>query len=338
MTTSDHEPDGAPEQSGSGGLVDVTGAGGPVAGDQQVATGTGPDPVRLRLEVAYDGAGFCGWARQPGLRSVQGELEAALRAVLRIEDGIPVRVAVAGRTDAGVHATGQVCHADIPAAAWAAAGQGRSGEPVAQAVRRRCNGALGPDVRVRQVQQAAPGFDARWSALWRSYRYLVADDPAGQDPRARGNVLWNARPLDVAAMHASAQDFLGEHDFAAFCRAREGASSVRTVHEIVWTRVPAMGGEGGAGEVGAGAATVAQFSIRADAFCHSMVRSLVGAFLAVGEGRWPVGRPGRLLVAGVREHGIASAPPHGLTLVGVGYPADAELADQARRARRWRGR
>ncbi|MGB7983345.1 MAG: tRNA pseudouridine(38-40) synthase TruA [Candidatus Nanopelagicales bacterium] len=308
MTRSDIEPVGAPERSGPDGLVGVP--------------GHPPEVVRLRLLVTYDGAGFCGWARQPGLRSVQGELETAVRVALRIPGDIPVRVAVAGRTDAGVHATGQVCHADVPAQAWRAADDPRAGW-----VRLRCNGLLERDVRVRALDVAPAGFHARWSAVWRRYRYLVADDPASQDPRTRGHVLWHPRPLDEAAMSAAAEPFLGEHDFAAFCRARPGASSVRTVHEISWRRT-------GPGH----AASPVEFEVRADAFCHSMVRSLVGVFLAVGDGRWPVARPAELLRAAARLPLIEAAPAHPLTLVEVGYPPDADLGAQALRARRWRGR
>lgn len=326
MTAPVNEPAGIPERSGAGGLVGVPGPDGPV--------------IRLRLEIAYDGREFCGWARQPGLRSVQAELESALRAVLRIDSGSPVRVAAAGRTDAGVHAVGQVCHCDVPAAAWTASSGGRGGSTPALGgvagssaessltVRRRVNGMLPPDLRVRRVGIAPVGFDARWSASWRRYSYLVADDPAGQDPRTRGHVLWHPRGLDVEAMDAAASAFVGEHDFAAFCRARLGASSVRTIHDIGWRRVGRS----------AGATSPVEFSVRADAFCHSMVRSLVGAFIAVGDGRWPVGRPGELLAAAERVPLISTAPAHPLTLVEVGYPPDAELADQADRARRWRGR
>ncbi len=315
-----------PEESGPGGLIGVPGQ------DQAV--------LRLRLDVAYDGTDFCGWARQPGLRSVQGELEAALRATLRVADGTPVRVAVAGRTDAGVHAVGQVCHGDVPAAAWAGLAVGRrapAGDPPAPPappaeagirLRRRLNGLLPADLRVRRVGVAPAGFDARWSASWRRYSYLVADDPAGQDPRTRGHVLWHPRGLDVHAMDAAAAAFVGEHDFAAYCRAREGASSVRTVHDIGWRRVGPS----------AAATSPVEFSVRADAFCHSMVRSLVGAFIAVGDGRWPVGRPAELLAGARRVPAIATAPAHPLTLVEVGYPADELLAAQAERARRWRGR
>jgi tRNA pseudouridine38-40 synthase len=295
------EPAGPPEPSGPGGLV------------------------RLRLDVAYDGTGFHGWARQPGLRSVQAELEAALRAVLRVPAEVPVRLAVAGRTDAGVHASGQVCHADVPSGDWLRLLAGGTGEGAERGavLRRRLNGLLPADLRVRGAGPAPVGFDARWSASWRRYAYLVADDPAQQDPRTRGYVLWHPRRLDVAALQAAAAPFLGEHDFAAFCRARPDASSVRTIQAIGWERRD----DG-----------VVAFDVRADAFCHSMVRSLVGAFLAVGDGRWPVERPAALLAAGARVPGTTTAPAHGLTLVGVGYPPDADLAAQAARARRWRGR
>jgi tRNA pseudouridine38-40 synthase len=195
-------------------------------------------------------------------------------------------------------------------------------------VRRRLNGLLPSDLRVRRVGVAPLGFHARWSASWRRYSYLVADDPAGQDPRTRGHVLWHPRALDVEAMDAAATPFVGEHDFAAFCRAREGASSVRTIHDIGWRRVGRS----------AGATSPVEFSVRADAFCHSMVRALVGAFIAVGDGRWPVERPAELLAAAQRVPVIATAPAHPLTLVEVGYPPDTDLAAQAERARRWRGR
>ena len=326
MTAPVNEPAGTPESSGPGGLDAVPVPIGPV--------------IRLRLEIAYDGAEFCGWARQPGLRSVQEELESALRAVLRVEAGVPVRVAVAGRTDAGVHAVGQVCHSDVPAAAWAASAGGRgrattapqdapgAGADPSLTVRRRLNGVLPPDLRVRSVGVAPAGFEARWSASWRRYSYLVADDPAGQDPRTRGHVLWHPRALDVDAMDTAAAPFVGEHDFSAFCRARQGASSVRTIHDLGWRRVGRS----------AGATSPVEFSVRADAFCHSMVRALVGAFIAVGDGRWPVERPAELLTAAERVPVISTAPAHPLTLVEVGYPPDADLAAQAERARRWRGR
>ncbi len=318
MTTSDPEPAGVPEATGPGGLdVSVPAdPGGPPF------EGAAPRAVRVRLHIAYDGAGFHGWARQPGQRCVQEQIEAALRAALRVPGGVPVRAAVAGRTDAGVHAVGQVCHADLP---LGSVGDG----PGLAALQRRLNGILPADVRVRDLDLARPGFDARWSALWRRYEYVVADVPAAMDPRMRGHVLWHPRHLDVAAMQACVEPFLGEHDFVAFCRGRPGTSTVRTVLDIGWSRA-------GAGRTSPhpGAAV---FAVRADAFCHSLVRALVGVSLAVGEGRWPVERPADLLAAARRVPDIATAPAHGLTLVEVGYPPDAQLGAQAERARRWRG-
>src|SRR3990170_3978236 len=159
--------------------------------------------MRLRLDVAYDGADFSGWAAQPGRRTVQGELEAAIGTVLRVPQ---VRLTCAGRTDSGVHARGQVCHLDVDV-------------PVEPSdLRRRLAGVLPGDLRVRAVAEAPPGFDARFSATWRRYAYRVCDDPAALDPLRRGHVLAWPRALDVAAMNDAAQRLVGEHDFAAFCR------------------------------------------------------------------------------------------------------------------------
>lgn len=268
---------------------------------------------RLRLQVAYDGTDFCGWARQRGLRSVQGELEAGLAAVLRVPTDFPVRVACAGRTDAGVHARGQVCHVDLPAAVVAGISADR--------VLANLHGRLPTDLTVGAIDDAPAGFDARWSALWRRYSYRVADPQSGFDPLLRRATLWQHRVLDVPAMAAAAEPFVGEHDFAAFCKARPGASSVRTIRSLSWLRTAAG----------------IEMEIVADAFCHSMVRSLVGAFLQVGLGRWPIGRPGEVLTAAVRVPGGGTAPAHGLCLAEVGYPPDPELAAQAALSKRWRG-
>jgi tRNA pseudouridine38-40 synthase len=271
--------------------------------------------VRVRLDLAYDGTDFHGWARQPGLRTVQGELETALTTALRTAE--PVRVACAGRTDTGVHARGQVAHADVPADRWAEQGPG---------LVRRLAGLLPADVRVHGAVPAAPGFDARWSARSRTYAYRVSDRPGGADPLARGYVLHHAgrggAPLDVAALNEASQLLLGEHDFAAFCRRREGASTVRTLLELSWARDD----EG-----------LVVMHVRADAFCHSMVRSLVGALLPVGDGRRPAAWPASLLAAGRRDPVAEVAPPTGLCLEHVEYPPDSELAAQAQRAKRVRG-
>lgn len=273
--------------------------------------------LRVRLDVSYDGAAFSGWATQPGRRTVQGTLEAALGTVFRIP---PPALTVAGRTDAGVHARGQVCHVDVPEVAWLAV-PGRSDRPPGRALVRRLAGVLPADLRVFAAEPAPPGFDARFSALWRRYAYRVADTPHGVDPLMRGFVVWHDHPLDLAAMNAAAEGLLGEHDFAAYCRARPAATTIRTLHELQWARTP-----GG----------LAVATIRADAFCHNQVRAMVGALLAVGDGRRPQTWPGEVLAAGVRDSGVIVAPAHGLTLEEVGYPPDGDLASRAVQSRRLR--
>jgi tRNA pseudouridine38-40 synthase len=254
-----------------------------------------PGQLRVRLDLAYDGSDFAGWAAQPGRRTVQGVLEDALAVLLR---GPAPRSTVAGRTDAGVHARGQVAHVDLP--------DERAADPL---LLRRLNGLLPADVRVRRTSVAPDGFDARFSALARTYRYRLSDGPEHVDPLRRDVLVW-PRPLDVVALRAAAPALLGEHDFAAYCRRREGATTVRALLELAWER-----GEDG----------LLVMTIRADAFCHSMVRSVVGAMLAVGEGRRPAGWPGSLLERRERATDVAVAPPHGLTLEAVSYPPDAEL-------------
>jgi tRNA pseudouridine38-40 synthase len=220
----------------------------------------------------------------------------------------PPGLTVAGRTDAGVHARGQVVHADVPAAAWGAAA-GRGMGAVA-----RLAGVLPPDVRVHAAGPAPEGFDARFSALWRRYSYRACDDPARADPLRRHETLWSFRRLDLAAMNEAALSCLGEHDFAAFCRRRPGTTTIRTLRRLAWHR----------DDEGIAVATVV-----ADAFCHTMVRSLVGALLAVGEGRRPAGWPAAVLAAGVRDPAVRVVAPHGLCLEEVGYPPAGELAARA---------
>jgi tRNA pseudouridine38-40 synthase len=279
--------------------------------------------VRVRLDLSYDGAGFAGWAAQPGRRTVEQTLAEAIGRVLRLDD-VP-RLVVAGRTDSGVHARGQVCHVDLPAAAWAAA-PGRSRAAPGVALVRRLAGVLDPDVRVRSAAPAPAGFDARFAAVHRRYAYRVAEQPWGVDPLRRHDVLDLRRPLDVEAMDDAARRLVGLHDFAAFCRRREGATTVRTLLRYSWARP-----EPGSADEGLVVATVV-----ADAFCHSMVRALVGALLPVGERRRDVGWPVQVLTTGVRDPAVAVVAAHGLTLEHVEYPADADLAArvQAARARR----
>jgi tRNA pseudouridine38-40 synthase len=271
--------------------------------------------VRLRLDLAYDGSGFHGWAAQPGLRTVQGDLENALATVLRHE----VRVTCAGRTDTGVHARGQVVHVDVEADALAAAA-GRSTGPPADALRRRLHGVLDADVRVLRVTEAPDGFDARFAALWRRYVYRLCDEPARLDPLTRGFVVSWPRALDEQAMGDAARLLVGEHDFAAFCRRREGASTVRELLEL------------GVDRTGRGL----ELTVRADAFCHSMVRALTGCLVAVGEGRRTTTWAGEVLAARRRDPAVTVMPAHGLTLEEVRYPDGAELAERARATRRLR--
>ncbi len=270
--------------------------------------------MRLRLDLAYDGTDFHGWATQPSLRTVQGEVEAALARVLR-RDAVPVTCA--GRTDTGVHARGQVVHLDVEPEALVACA-GRSPAPPVPALQRRLNGVLPADVRVRDAVEAPAGFDARFSALWRRYAFRIADHPRLVDPLVRRTVLARSRPLDLDAMNEAAADLLGEQDFAAFCKRREGATTVRTLLDLRWER----------DETG-----VAVARVRADAFCHRMVRALVGTLVAVGEGQRPTSWAGDVLRAAVRDPAVTVLPARGLTLEEVGYPADDELAARARATR-----
>jgi len=250
----------------------------------------------VRLDVAYDGTPYAGWARQPGQRTVQGDLEDALATVLRT----PVSLTVAGRTDAGVHATGQVCHYDGPLV-----------EP------RRLNAVLDPSIRVLGVSEAPDGFDARFSALGRRYVYRVADAAYGALPTRRHDTAVHPRPVSLRRLQTASKPLPGLRDFAAFCRRREGATTVRTLRRLTWVRDH----DG-----------VLVANLEADAFCHQMVRSLVGALLLAGDGRKPTDWPATLLAGAVRA-GAPVAPANGLTLAEVRYPSDRRLASRARAAR-----
>jgi tRNA pseudouridine38-40 synthase len=213
----------------------------------------------------------------------------------------PVELTVAGRTDAGVHATGQVAHCDVPRELW---------EEQEHRLVRRLRGVLPPDIAVPAVTVAHPDFDARFSALARHYVYRLTDDPAGPPPLRRADTAGWPRTLNADDMALAAGLLLGEHDFAAFCRRREGATTIRTLLALDVVRT----------------ATLIEVSASADAFCHSMVRSLVGALLAVGEGRRAAEWPSALLARSERASDVPVAPAHGLTLVRVDYPPDDDLA------------
>ena len=279
--------------------------------------------VRARLDLGYDGGGFHGWARQPGRRTVQGELEAALTVLFARQAPAP-GVTVAGRTDVGVHATGQVAHVDLSEAQLRRLASARGGRldraAAIVSLARRLNGIAGRkgDVRVHRSAEAPPGFDARFGALWRRYEYRIADRIESQDPRSRGMTLWRPQELDLDAMQEAADGLLGLHDFASFCRPRPEATTIRTLQSFSWTREP----DG-----------VLVARLQADAFCHSMVRALVGACVAVGEGRLAPRRVAGLRDEARRTSEFAVLPAHGLTLVEVGYPPDEELAARAERTR-----
>ena len=284
--------------------------------------------VRLRLDISYDGTDFSGWAAQPDRRTVAGTLGAALEVLFRQ----PVPMVVAGRTDAGVHATGQVAHIDVPAPGLQALAPRVPGPAPEQSpatddsvagrtgLLRRLAGLLPPDVRVRRVSAAPPGFDARFSALRRHYRYRIGAAEWGVDPLRRTDVFARRRPLDVAAMTQAAQGLIGLHDFAAFCKPRDGATTVRELQALSVVLHD----------------DVVVIDVQADAFCHSMVRSLVGSLIAVGEHQVPVSRPAQLLASASRSTGVHVAPASGLTLVAVDYPPDAELAERAVATRAFR--
>ncbi|WP_059382383.1 tRNA pseudouridine(38-40) synthase TruA, partial [Rhodococcus rhodochrous] len=266
------------------------------------------ETTRLRLDISYDGTDFSGWARQPGRRTVCGEIEEKLSAIVRT----PVLLTVAGRTDAGVHASGQVAHVDIPTAALP--------DDPSRWVRRLAR-FLPRDVRVTGISVAPEHFDARFSAIRRHYEYRLTTAVYGAEPlRARDTVAW-PKAVDLAAMQRASQSLLGLHDFAAFCKRREGATTVRELQRYDWTR------EG----------DILTAYVSADAFCWSMVRSLVGAALAVGEGRRSVEWMTALLEERERAASVAVAPAHGLSLVRVDYPADEELAARNAATREMRG-
>jgi tRNA pseudouridine38-40 synthase len=281
----------------------------PDAGDGAVSRGKGDhgdegpdgaDRIRLRLVVAYDGSGFRGFAAQPGQPTVAGSLSGALSTALRQ----PIELTCAGRTDAGVHAAGQVVHTDVV------------GPVDTVSLVRAVNAMIGPAVVVRSATVAPPGFDARRSARARFYRYLILQGE-GPDPLL-APLAWHVRdPLDMRAMAAGADALLGEHDFRAFCRRPPGTSPgdpiTRRVLDASWREVPwSPGGlEDGA--------RLLRFDITAQSFCHQMVRSIVGTLADVGRGRRRAADVTWMLTTGDRSQGANLAPPHGLCLLSVDY-------------------
>ncbi|HEX6476045.1 MAG TPA: tRNA pseudouridine(38-40) synthase TruA [Acidimicrobiales bacterium] len=262
-----------------------------------------PAPVRVRLTVAYDGTGFHGFAAQPGQTTVGGALAEAIEKVV----GHDVGLVCAGRTDAGVHAWGQVVHADLAPA---------RGTLDLHALVRSCNAMLAPAIVVREARIASPGFDARHSAVSRRYRYSVLN-VATPDPFLAAAAWHVEDPLDLRAMEQATDPLLGEHDFSTFCRRPpDGGSLVRRVHDARWIR-----GDGGLGE-----GDLLRFEIAAAAFCHQMVRSVVGTLVEVGRGRRQAGDLAWILRSRDRALAASPAPPHGLCLWAVDYPDDGRAS------------
>jgi tRNA pseudouridine38-40 synthase len=271
---------------------------------------TEPSTVRWRLDLGYDGTNFSGWATQPGRRTVQGELESWIRRILRLDE--PVQLVCAGRTDAGVHARGQVAHVDLGSVLIIDGA----------ALSRRLNKVLGGDCVIRRITAAPPGFDARFAAIWRRYVYRLSDGGVPPDPLYRSQIAQLNAEVDLDRLNEEAVTLVGLRDFGAFCRRREGASTIRNLLELAARPVPSGPMAG-----------VIECTVRADAFCHAMVRSLIGALVAVATGQRDHEWLAAITERGVRDSSITVMPATGLTLEEVGYPADHELAARVLEAR-----
>jgi len=275
-------------------------------------------PVRIRIDLGYDGTHFSGWAKQPGLRTVQGELESALALMLRVP-AETINLTVGGRTDAGVHARGQVCHLDVTQDQISKL-QGRT--PHISGIPRKINGALkriqAGDIYVHDVVVVPVTFDARFSALTRRYEYRVRPVDVRSDPLTRHFTVDLDREVDLGVLEDASRTLLGLQDFSSFCKARPGATAVRTLLEFTWTREP----DG-----------VLSARIAADAFCHSMVRSLVGGVLGVATGRYTVNVLADLTAARTRSSTIRVMPPHGLSLQEIEYPEESLFDVRAEQTR-----
>ena len=296
--------------------------------------------VRLRLDLAYDGGAFYGWARQPTLRTVQGELEQALHTILRVpadDPDEPLRLTVAGRTDTGVHALHQVCHLDVGEATLERC-VGHMGVPAPEALFRRLSRMVPDDIAIHALSVAPEGFDARFSALERTYVYRICDDARPVDPRMRGFVLALDDRLDLDAMNAAAAMTIGLHDFGSFATPNPGGTTIREVKRAHWSRIPVSplvpGASGGAGTAGGYTVPAAEsglvcFTIVADAFARNMVRSLVNACVKVGQGRKDLNWFAEKMATPLREGSTGPIAPQGLTLEHVAYPAADQLAARA---------
>ncbi len=271
--------------------------------------------TRLRIDFGYDGTDFFGWSKQPELRTIQGAFLEALNLIFG-ESDIDFSLRVAGRTDAGVHALNQVAHFDLTESQLA-----RLGRETIDDIAYKLNRLLADDIRVSKVGVAPVGFDARFSAINRRYRYRLADNLAFKNPLETRFTLDVAGQLDIDAMNEAGAHLLGLHDFASFCKPREGSTTIRELQEITVSRV---------------AGQVVEVEIQADAFCHNMVRSIVGALIAVGQGRATPAKIKQLLEQTNREGSYKVVSPHGLSLLAIGYPPDDQLAAQAEKAQNMR--
>jgi tRNA pseudouridine38-40 synthase len=260
--------------------------------------------LRIRMDLAYDGTNYSGWSKQPDRRTIQSELESALQKLTRI----PVDTIVAGRTDAGVHATGQVTHVDIPD--MENGPYAKKAEWKLEDLPYRLNRILDEDIRILKVSIAPTGFHARFSALRRHYEYKIVDSNRSILPLRRFDVAPWYRPLNIDLLNASSALLLGEHDFAAFCKFRAGGTTIRTLETFEWKR----------NEDGYLVAKIV-----ADAFCYSMVRNLVGAVVCVADGRFPTQWVKDVLGNRQRISDSLVFPSRGLTLVQVDYPSDDQL-------------
>ena len=255
---------------------------------------------RLRMDIAYDGTNFSGWAIQPDRRTVQACIEEAISKIARVN----VETIVAGRTDAGVHATGQVIHVDVPE------------EMGIDDLGYKLNRILDEDVRINGIEIAPPAFHARFSALRRYYEYRILDENKVIQPLARLNTASWYRPLDLDLMNRASSLLLGTHNYAAFCKYREGATTIRTLETYQWRR---------------DAEGVLVADVVADAFCYSMVRNLVGAIVCVADGRKDPEWITTLLEDKERVSDSLVFPARGLTLYKVDYPDAAELLERAKK-------
>jgi len=263
---------------------------------------------RLRIELAYDGTNYAGWAKQPDQRTLQGALEDALAKLFRTS----INTVVAGRTDAGVHATGQVVHADLPEDLEGSRYRPDVDPWDLEHVKYRLNQMLEEDFRVLKVELAPINFDARFTATSRHYRYKLLDGNKDLLPLKRLDVATWFRPLDIDLMNQASRPLLGKHDFLTFCRFREGATTLRTLLEFSWSR---------------DADGIVICDIAADGFGWNMVRNLVGAAVCVGEGRFEVSWMEQILQAQARVSDSYVFPARGLTLRHVEYPEASKLAE-----------